>query len=733
MVKPDSNKETNISSSNNPEHQTKSGIFPILSTADSITLLHVSAGDKGDLIHATLRVHRLQERPVFRVVSYASASPTDIKNGSTCIFLGPHWLVLPVTPECREAIEHFRRPDKEVVVWVDTICTSHIIVSDICAAAREVCVYLGAPDESSNMALDMISLQRYEASETEKGSLRALFSRPYFHDIWSVREIVSASSAALYCGDRRVNWSLLTESRFRRLGILNHVPLWVTKVYQMRGKFNAAHLLDLLIATKTCAAPDPRDRIFALLPLIEDASGYGLVVDYQLSVEGVYVGVAAFLLQHHHALHIVQYGRGVLSTSRPDDPYHHLPSWVPNWATFPSNSTSTWVAPKPDDTALPSASQTLQDCISGLTDVEISQRTGSLTTAAVIIRWPWEGQRLIHTVGATVSIEYSRDFLGTTLGGETLALLPRCDGLLFLGGSNPAAITTGTYQITGSCSITLQPSQTTPSSPGPIDPIRSHELLPAFIRSSLPLSQEDWIKIVRAEDLFVRKLELGEPIDDTPVSELEAYTPTQLREGLEFYLTGNANANTDAQGHNVAICKRLQAWDRKINNNNNHLGTRLSSSTTTKFRSGLLKTRLTGRGIICMPSRDKTVDALRKMLKAWKVEAITLLQSNWESWFHEPQTLYRRESEQAIRKAETVWQVLKAIEYMVLWGSARMTEEDSQRLWYKPGAWDWKTMERFFGRRHGIDDQSWHQKFVLRGFLVQFLPCRGTVGRITIL
>lgn len=108
-----------------------------------------------------------------------------------------------------------------------------------------------------------------------------------------------------------------------------------------------------------------------------------------------------------------------------------------------------------------------------------------------------------------------------------------------------AALSQETWEIVNDCQILL-----------PRDPTWSAELgdsvsspsdingLGYFILHRLPLELDEWKATIRVEDLFVGKLGLVEPLDATPISELFAYSFSQLQEGLEYFLRSDPTLMT---------------------------------------------------------------------------------------------------------------------------------------------------------------------------------------------
>jgi hypothetical protein len=83
-------------------------------------------------------------------------------------------------------------------------------------------------------------------------------------------------------------------------------------------------LLPLLCKGRVCAATDPRDKVFALLPLLEDALTENLSADYAKETVEVFTEVAIWLLSVA--------GLSFLPCVRGGSKFTDLPSWVPDWS-----------------------------------------------------------------------------------------------------------------------------------------------------------------------------------------------------------------------------------------------------------------------------------------------------------------------------------------------------------------------------------------------------------------
>jgi len=312
-------------------------VYATLQSTDQIRLLLLSKGNFNDPVHGTLLIARLSGNIKFQALSYTWADSAGDDSHSEVIFLGPRWEIFMVTANCKAALRRLRRKDDDCMVWVDAICIDQGNHSErnhqvglmrrIYSAASEVFVYLGEVSSSSKEAFQRLMWAKKHESIDEKGRqcLSDLFNMRYFHRVWVIQEIANAKSATMHFGGDAVGWSVLEEERLKTLAIHDIVPKWISSVY-LGQDYTICNLSDLLFSTTSSKASDPRDKVFALLGLINDATEFGLIADYSLTLEEVQVGVSAFVIIHGDDCSILTYARGIYSNSPAQ-----VPSWVPIW------------------------------------------------------------------------------------------------------------------------------------------------------------------------------------------------------------------------------------------------------------------------------------------------------------------------------------------------------------------------------------------------------------------
>ena len=264
-------------------------------------------------------------------------------------------------------------------LWIDAICINQddelerasqvSKMRDIYSRAWAVVAWLG---EERNYSHDAFNLLQRFADMTEESSLQAfgelrlptillfgkcfyglneLMMRPYWSRLWIVQELVlGASSTILCCGDRRMRWNTFCDSinvLFRadmwiikddllradveRLGLseedydsrwstlwlhLVHKDLQVMSRYEEKGigKLGLRRLLDIACSSD---CRDTRDKVFALVGMMEPRIASSLVHDYSAAPAELFAAVSRAFIIHFNNLEPLREGNlGVESAPR---------------------------------------------------------------------------------------------------------------------------------------------------------------------------------------------------------------------------------------------------------------------------------------------------------------------------------------------------------------------------------------------------------------------------------
>jgi len=342
---------------------------PLNESAGEIRLLHLLPGPISSPIRVILESTPFSPDapPDFEALSYTWGSPENPID----IFIGASGCyTLAVTQNLAEALPYLRLEDRSRTLWIDAICvnqsdmaerTSQVKrMADIYSKATRVVVWLGPESEDSSMAIDafnticsntVVDWQTWSVrptspdpllangnvpvplDEAQSNSISSLLSRPWFERLWIWQEVrlPSGDNIIVECGCQTIPWNSMC-----------HAILYLKKRHSsdthdtFKNKVNSIFALcnrrssgyrsfsALLVDTKDCKCSDPRDRIFALLSMLDPSEFAGIEADYSKTVSDVYKNAALCILKSDQAL-------GILATAGLEQSNLRLPSWVPGW------------------------------------------------------------------------------------------------------------------------------------------------------------------------------------------------------------------------------------------------------------------------------------------------------------------------------------------------------------------------------------------------------------------
>lgn len=328
---------------------------------DEIRVFDLRRGSREDPLVGSLRKVRLSDPIVYEPLSYTWTDYDDAKlaNGDAkyeaiqTIFLENADTFMNIGTNCEKALRSVRKSTTERRIWVDAICVNQDdpeersrqvdLMRKIFARAFTVLVYLGQESmlHRSSMAMSLLGqpdrLRDFDGLNVdERSSLFFLFRRPYFQRMWIVQEVALAPTLEMHCGPAVTYLSAFAEKPLEAIfgsGIAH--PPWLkhakytagtTRGAPTTGMPRAEHVLRLLFDTVSCNCKDDRDRVFALLSLLQSNEEEWLRADYNLSTTQVYTGIAAFLATNGLGWAVLMLAPRLAPNGHSD-----LPSWVPNW------------------------------------------------------------------------------------------------------------------------------------------------------------------------------------------------------------------------------------------------------------------------------------------------------------------------------------------------------------------------------------------------------------------
>lgn len=183
-------------------------------------------------------------------------------------------------------------------------------------------------------------------------------SKHWWHRVWTVQELALAAKPTVLCGSHVSSWSefVLQLEELRESYSINNPQTYddIKRLDSIRQMITTAapnfDMQELLERTNGCLTSDPRDRVYGLLGLFErSVRGRSITVDYNLSTEEVYAGVAVHIINRNQNLDILY------TCSR--FPRSLSSSWIPQignaFGTIPDLTTyEAWPDPMLSDTVL---------------------------------------------------------------------------------------------------------------------------------------------------------------------------------------------------------------------------------------------------------------------------------------------------------------------------------------------------------------------------------------------
>lgn len=322
------------------------------------------AGDN-EPVHITLEVYDQDERPEYETVSYMWGGEDGDSTPCQAVYIGPYWDALLQTKNCHEMLR-FACPWRGIrTLWIDAICINQHNVEEreqqvgkmrqIYEECTRVVVYLG-PDIairsgtfSKHRSLDQLKLsprQRNFTSSAEIQSLPDLLDRAYFGRVWVVQELSVSSRAIIRVGyvDYHADASTMERISSYNTGDFTWGQTAAPWLQYLGQRFSglssspATAMFQAARMTSNCHASDPRDKLFAILPLLKLSRdrqyrdlitlAHRLAPDYSLSFQHFSIGLFGYILVVLHWTALLEKaGTARRSSTRQSSGY--LPSWVP--------------------------------------------------------------------------------------------------------------------------------------------------------------------------------------------------------------------------------------------------------------------------------------------------------------------------------------------------------------------------------------------------------------------
>jgi hypothetical protein len=293
----------------------------------------------------------------FEALSYCWGS----KNNQGQIFI--NGTLTPVQKSAEDALRRLRELPESACgmkYWIDSICIDQEDVSErndqmkmmheVYGKAYSVIGWLGEAGDESDAAINIITIPTSTFWPTPRKSdllpLLSLLSRPYWRRVWIVQELALNHHATTFvCGDRAFSRAQMlmtlefcvdfysdmdkleskssgTDSVLTARNICTHCQN-LLRIEKKSDGFTT--IIDALRLSQGGQATDDRDRIYGIRSLFDSALKQGIVADYRLPVEAMYLNFASAYLRSKGLMSLLLWGGNCGSKA--------LPSWVPDWTS----------------------------------------------------------------------------------------------------------------------------------------------------------------------------------------------------------------------------------------------------------------------------------------------------------------------------------------------------------------------------------------------------------------
>lgn len=318
----------------------------------------------------TIRHVSLHNDPAYVALSYVWGDPKDTTpiecNGQKFL----------VTKNLKNILEQFCTSFKTAILWVDALCINQNDLKErsqqvqmmrlIFEKAHHTYAWLGPVSENSNLAVDFLAGLGYmmqlstwaDESQKERSLLNIyptelpcwaamfkLLSRPWFTRVWILQEVAVSRDISLFCGDRFIAWALLDmviEGLLRLDLPLYRVGVYASRKYDLVAAQRLVQLRyyilgqryiglqGLLRISSQHQASDPRDKVYALLGLTDEADRMGIIPDYNdsVSISDIYQSLSMTFLKCPPSTNKLFALSFAGLENHVDD---EMPSWVARW------------------------------------------------------------------------------------------------------------------------------------------------------------------------------------------------------------------------------------------------------------------------------------------------------------------------------------------------------------------------------------------------------------------
>ena len=340
-------------------------------SADEVRVLTLDPGNHGDALSGHLETVRFSPkdnaRPDFEALSYTWGDQSNPELISLTRRLpspsAPTTVpeVVAIGPNLVAALRQLRHASEPRQLWCDSICINQgdiqerasqvLLMGDIYTYAQRVIVWLGVESKASRLAVEtlrhagsqldhhsllddvarnMITFRedadpvfrgqgnQLPFSEDQWQAIADLLTRPWFRRLWIRQEITLANDdAVVVVGDQQILWTQLlgAVAMIRSKEILPTLSTSdsdtfrenLTIITTFRRMKAYRSLPNAIGYTQHCLCSDDRDRVYALLGMIESDLAVTVRPDYTLETKDVYRDIALKSAEYYERLFILEF------------------------------------------------------------------------------------------------------------------------------------------------------------------------------------------------------------------------------------------------------------------------------------------------------------------------------------------------------------------------------------------------------------------------------------------
>ena len=275
-----------------------------------IRLIELLPGLPSDDIRCNIVHVNLDDDPEFEAVSYTWATEDGDDTLSKTIYTSSN-TTKSVTANCLSALRQLRKISIVRRLWVDAVCIDQTNPSERNHQVRMMTqIYSSAV--SVRICIEDLEIEHYghlfewlknpSNSRTEPAvpNLEDLISLRYFQRVWVIQEVALARVAYLHVNNRELLFSSAIlryiQSKHPTRGVLS----WDTS-FKVK-----ADLLTCLRAGISGQCTDPKDKVYAVLGMMEPIARSLIPIDYSLRVEDLYAYVVIAIIKVYRKMELLR-------------------------------------------------------------------------------------------------------------------------------------------------------------------------------------------------------------------------------------------------------------------------------------------------------------------------------------------------------------------------------------------------------------------------------------------